>query len=244
MPARSTPPLQYNLKMTRVKRVTTAAYLVVVHLLLAYMAYELIRVRYAAATTAPDDVPPITEPEIRHTPEPEPTPCVINEITAPPEALPSITPSAGQSRQIVIPVAGVNANQLTDTFTASRSGGTRSHDAIDIMAPAGTPVLAAVTGQIVRFFDSVPGGITIYQLSEDGKYIYYYGHLQKRADDVKPGDKVTQGKTIGYVGDSGNAGAGNYHLHFSIARVTDPKRYWSGTYVNPYPYLVSGTVPD
>jgi murein DD-endopeptidase MepM/ murein hydrolase activator NlpD len=73
--------------------------------------------------------------------------------------------------------------------------------------------------------------------------MYYYAHLQRRADDIHEGDLVKQGRTIGYVGDTGNAGPGNYHLHFSIARVADPKRYWEGTYVDPYPYLMSGQAP-
>nr|AUN37266.1 M23/M37 family peptidase [uncultured bacterium] len=140
-------------------------------------------------------------------------------------------------------MSGVTADRLADTFTAARSGG-RSHDAIDIIAPQGTPVLAAVDGEIIKFFDSVPGGITIYQLSEDKRYIYYYAHLQRRADGLQPGGIVKQGTTIGYVGDTGNAGPGNYHLHFSIARTTDPKRYWEGTYLNPYPYLKSGSAPE
>jgi len=112
------------------------------------------------------------------------------------------------------------------------------------MAPVGTPVLAAAKGEIVKFFDSVPGGITIYQASEDKKFIYYYAHLQRRADNLAPGTVVAQGTVIGYVGDTGNAGAGNYHLHFSIARVPDPKRYWEGSYLNPYPFLKTGTVPE
>jgi murein DD-endopeptidase MepM/ murein hydrolase activator NlpD len=90
----------------------------------------------------------------------------------------------------------------------------------------------------------VAGGITIYVLGDDGKYMYYYAHLQRRADDVKEGDHVDQGKVIAYVGDTGNAGPGNTHLHFSIAQVTDPKRFWEGTYLNPYPLLRSGTAPQ
>ena len=112
------------------------------------------------------------------------------------------------------------------------------------MAPAGTPVIAAVDGEIARFFDSVPGGITIYQLSGDKKFVYYYAHLQRRSDAIKPGDRVTKGTVIGYVGDTGNAGPGNNHLHFSIARVADPTRVWEGTYLNPYPYLISGKAPE
>jgi murein DD-endopeptidase MepM/ murein hydrolase activator NlpD len=136
----------------------------------------------------------------------------------------------------MVPVAGVRVDQLSDTFNAARGEG-RSHDAIDIMAPGGTPVVAAAGGVIARFFDSIPGGTTIYQFTTDRKYMLYYAHLQKRADGLKAGDQVAQGQVIGYVGDTGNAGKGNFHLHFSIAVVRDPARYWEGDYLNPFPLL-------
>jgi murein DD-endopeptidase MepM/ murein hydrolase activator NlpD len=140
---------------------------------------------------------------------------------------------------LMIPVTGVKREQLTDTFTAARSNG-RGHDAIDIMAPLGTPVLAAADGEIAKFFDSKNGGITIYQYSVDKKYVYYYAHLQKRADNLKEKDFVRQGTIIGYVGDTGNAGTGNYHLHFSISMPQNPARYFEGTYINPFPLLKTG----
>ena len=138
--------------------------------------------------------------------------------------------------KLIIPVTGVRPEQLQDTFTAARSEG-RAHDAIDIMAPAGTPVLAASDGEIVRLFQSDRGGTTIYQLSPDKKLMFYYAHLQRYADGLVAGKFARQGEVIGYVGDTGNAGAGNYHLHFSIAVLADPKRYWEGTNINPYPLL-------
>ena len=137
---------------------------------------------------------------------------------------------------LIIPVAGVSPEQLTDTFTDSRSEG-RTHDAIDIMAPADTPVLAAASGRIQKLFQSERGGTTIYQVSADQKLIFYYAHLARYADGLTEGKEVRQGEVIAYVGDTGNAGAGNYHLHFSIAAVSDPKRYWEGTNLNPYPLL-------
>ena len=138
--------------------------------------------------------------------------------------------------KLIIPVTGVRPEQLQDTFTEARSEG-RVHDAIDIMAPAGTPVVAASDGEIVRLFQSDRGGTTIYQLSPDKKLVFYYAHLQRYADGLAAGKFARQGEVIGYVGDTGNAGAGNYHLHFSIAVVADPKRYWEGTNINPYPLL-------
>jgi peptidoglycan LD-endopeptidase LytH len=138
--------------------------------------------------------------------------------------------------KLIIPVVGVTASQLRDTFAEARSEG-RVHDAIDIPAPQGTPVLAAADGEIIKLFESERGGTTIYQLSNDKKLVYYYAHLQRYTDGIAPGKSVRQGDVIAYVGDTGNAGAGNYHLHFSIAIVSDPKRYWEGTNINPYPLL-------
>ncbi|HEY7786567.1 MAG TPA: peptidoglycan DD-metalloendopeptidase family protein [Pyrinomonadaceae bacterium] len=145
-------------------------------------------------------------------------------------------PSFVGSLKLIVPVAGVKSDQLLDTFAESRSEG-RVHDAIDIPAAAGTPVLAAADGEIIKLFQSDRGGTTIYQLSMDRKLVYYYAHLQRYADGLGSGKYARQGEVIGYVGDTGNAGVGNYHLHFSIAIVADPKRYWEGTNINPYPIL-------
>ena len=137
---------------------------------------------------------------------------------------------------LIIPVAGVRPDQLLDTYADARSEG-RTHDAIDIMAAAETPVLAAADGKILKLFQSERGGTTIYQLSASQDLVFYYAHLSHYADGLTEGHLVKQGEVIAYVGDTGNAGPGNYHLHFSIAVVTDPKRYWEGTNINPYPLL-------
>jgi peptidoglycan LD-endopeptidase LytH len=138
--------------------------------------------------------------------------------------------------ELIIPVAGVRPEQLIDTFDEARSEG-RVHDAIDIMAPAGTPVIAATDGKILKLFQSDRGGTTIYQLAADAKTVYYYAHLQNYADGLSEGKAVRRGEVIAFVGDTGNAGVGNYHLHFSISAVSDPNRYWEGTNINPYPLL-------
>ncbi len=173
------------------------------------------------------------------TPEPAATPVATAAIPEP-APTPATEPTANFVGQVelIIPVAGVRADQLLDTYDDARSEG-RLHDAIDIMAPAGTPVLAATSGKILRLFQSDKGGITIYQLSADEKTVYYYAHLQGYAPGLSEGNVVRQGDVIAYVGDTGNAGVGNYHLHFSIAAVSDPKRYWEGTNINPYPLLRS-----
>jgi murein DD-endopeptidase MepM/ murein hydrolase activator NlpD len=138
--------------------------------------------------------------------------------------------------KLIIPVQGVRPDQLQDTFMDARSEG-RVHDAIDIPAPAGTPVLAVADGEIAKLFQSERGGTTVYQFSADKKLIYYYAHLQRYADGLAPGKFAHQGEVIAYVGDTGNAGAGNYHLHFSISVIPNPTRYWGGTNINPYPLL-------
>jgi murein DD-endopeptidase MepM/ murein hydrolase activator NlpD len=154
---------------------------------------------------------------------------------------PPVSPSPETSNfvgtaNLIIPVAGVKPEQLVDTFDAARSEG-RVHDAIDIPAPAETAVLAAADGKIIKLFHSERGGTTIYQLSANQQFIYYYAHLSHYVDGLTEGQFVRQGQQIAYVGDTGNAGPGNYHLHFSIAIVSDPKRYWEGTNINPYPLL-------
>jgi murein DD-endopeptidase MepM/ murein hydrolase activator NlpD len=160
-------------------------------------------------------------------------------IEGTPRPTPQPSPSAPDgSASLLIPVEGVRPEQLRDTFQASRSEG-RVHDAIDIPAPHGTPVLAAADGRIVKLFASVPGGTTIYQLAPDDKTIYYYAHLDRYRDGLSEGHFARRGEVIAYVGDTGNSGAGNYHLHFSILIVSDPKRYWDGKNINPYPLLVN-----
>jgi len=162
-------------------------------------------------------------------------------LPSPVASIPSATNQAsptivGAPPHLIIPVAGVRSDQLRDTFSDARAEG-RIHDAIDIPAPLGTPVVAAADGTIVKLFHSDRGGTTIYQLSTDSRFIFYYAHLDRYAEDLAEGHIARQGEIIAYVGDTGNAGAGNYHLHFSIAVVSDPKKYWQGVNINPYPLL-------
>lgn len=137
---------------------------------------------------------------------------------------------------LVVPVVGVRADQLRDTFDDTRSE-SRAHHAIDITAPLGATVVAAAEGRIVRLFFSDKGGVTIYQTSTGERFVFYYAHLQRYAEGLKEGQLVRQGDTIGFVGDTGNAGAGNYHLHFAVWVLADPKHYWDGVPVNPYAVL-------
>lgn len=138
---------------------------------------------------------------------------------------------------LAIPVSGIRPEQLRDSYHHPRSGG-RTHNAIDIMAAEGTPVLAASHGRVLRLRTGGIGGVTIYQLDGDGKTLYYYAHLQRYAAGLAEGQEVWRGQVLGYVGDTGNAGRGNFHLHFSISYLADASRWWEGENANPYPLLV------
>ena len=129
--------------------------------------------------------------------------------------------------------------QLSDTFTQSR-GSDRRHDAIDILAPRGTPVLAVADGRIEKLFLSKPGGRTIYQFDPEGRVAYYYAHLDAYAPQLSEGQRVKRGQVIGYVGSTGNADPQAPHLHFAIFLLGPQKRWWEGTPVNPYPLLGGG----
>lgn len=166
----------------------------------------------------------------------ESVPAVVQPVQPVVQQVTQTTQVTQIKQSLIIPVAGVRPDQLLDTFSDSRSEG-RTHDAIDIMAPADTPVLAAADGTIQKLWLSERGGTSIYQVSSDQKLIFYYAHLSRYADGLSEGKQVRQGEVIAYVGDTGNAGSGNYHLHFSIASISDPKRYWEGTNINPYPLL-------
>lgn len=223
-------------------------YLIAVHIFAGLFIYENIFSKYTNKDSAQNvNIPDPTE--IRSVPTPAPVPSIFPDETPTPEqtfnqsaqnenvAPPQISGSV--SDKIMIPVAGIKRGQITDTFNDARSNG-RVHNANDIMAANGTPVVAAVTGEIAKFFDSERGGITIYQYSPDRRMVYYYAHLQRRADNLREHDTVKQGTVIGYVGDTGNAGAGNNHLHFAITVLDDPKNVFKGTEINPFPLLKDG----
>ena len=137
---------------------------------------------------------------------------------------------------LALPVIGVKPDQLIDTFDAARAAG-RRHDAIDIMAAEGTPVIAAADGTIEKFFNSARGGITIYERSADQKWMYYYAHLSAYAPGLAEGQQVKRGQVIARVGHSGDASAAGPHLHFAINVMGPNDRWWNGTAINPYPLL-------
>jgi len=137
---------------------------------------------------------------------------------------------------LAIPVTGVRAEQLTDTYDEARGQG-RRHDAIDIMANEGTPVIAAADGKVEKLFNSVRGGITVYVRSPDQKWMYYYAHLQGYAPGLHEGQDVKRGQVIALVGHTGDASAAGPHLHFAVNTMGQGERWWQGTPINPYPLL-------
>lgn len=136
-----------------------------------------------------------------------------------------------------MPVQGFDAHNLRDTFGDKRVG--HRHEALDIMAARGTPVLAADDGKITKLFRSIAGGITIYEEDPSGRYVYYYAHLDRYAGGLAEGQAVKRGEVVGYVGSTGNAPANAPHLHFTIFELGSDKRWWKGKAVNPFPYLVA-----
>jgi peptidoglycan LD-endopeptidase LytH len=140
---------------------------------------------------------------------------------------------------VIVPVAGITASDLNDNYLQARGGGTRTHGAIDIMAPRNTPVLAAVDGTIHKLFTSAGGGLTIYQFDQREELVYYYAHLDRYALTVHEGQFVKQGSVIGFVGTTGNAAPDAPHLHFAIEVLPPTKEWWKGTPVNPYPILTA-----
>ncbi len=152
---------------------------------------------------------------------------------------PLASPDLGR-RSLVLPVQGIRPQDLHDTFTESRSGD-RVHEALDILAPRNTPVLAVEDGRIAKLFTSKLGGLTIYQFDPSETYTYYYAHLESYAGGLQEGALLRRGQVIGFVGTSGNAAPDAPHLHFAIFRLTPEKRWWEGEPVNPFPVL--GGVP-
>jgi murein DD-endopeptidase MepM/ murein hydrolase activator NlpD len=138
--------------------------------------------------------------------------------------------------RLLVPVQGVTAAQLRDTFNERRDG-LRPHEAIDIAAPVGTPVLAADDGRIAKLFLSKPGGLTVYQFDPTGQFAYYYAHLDRYAPGLAAGQSVRRGTVIGYVGVTGNARPEAPHLHFAIFRLGPQKLWWKGEAINPFSYL-------
>lgn len=216
-----------------------------------------IRKSPGAASSADAVETPQAETEPTQLPSAEPTARPISEVSVPADiqpapiatlplqtsvaALPNKVESPAGATGLLLPVQGIAREQLHDTFTDARSQG-RSHDAIDIMAPAGTPVLAVADGRVEKLFTSVRGGLTIYQFEPSGRLAYYYAHLQRYADGLAQGQALRRGQVIGYVGSTGNASPEAPHLHFAIFVLGPERHWWEGQAINPYPVLMGEQV--
>jgi len=174
--------------------------------------------------------------EVKPTKKEEPAP-----VAPPPAAttVPAVTSTIVEdlrNRQLTLPVHGIKRDDLRDTFNETR-GSSRRHEALDVLAPRNTPVLAVEDGKIAKLFLSDAGGITIYQFDPTEAYCYYYAHLERYAEGVKEGAPIKRGQVIGYVGTTGNAPRDTPHLHFAIFKLTDEKKWWQGTAIDPYSVL-------
>ena len=201
----------------------------------------------AVVTIFPSGAAVIAEPivgaapgkiDVKPTKDGEPAP-----VAPPPAAEPPPTPVMSANsledlrmRSLLLPVQGINRSKLHSNFDEQR-GGTRKHEALDILAPRNTPVLAVEDGKIARLFLSDAGGITIYQYDPSMTYVYYYAHLERYAPGLKEGQAIRKGDVIGYVGTTGNAPRDTPHLHFAIIKMTDDKHWWQGTAIDPYSVL-------
>lgn len=175
----------------------------------------------------PHDPPPAGEPRVGTAGSPDgpgPTPSL-----GPPPA------AELADRDLLVPVDGIGQQQLVRSFDDPR--GSRRHEAIDILAPMGTPVRAVEDGRVARLFTSKAGGITVYQFDPTDRYCYYYAHLDRYAPGLRENDVVRKGQIIGYVGVSGNAPKDTPHLHFAIFLLTDQKRWWEGAPIDPFDAL-------
>ncbi len=141
-----------------------------------------------------------------------------------------------RKRVLNVPIKGAARQDIKDSFTELR-GGSRRHEAIDLLAPRHTPVVAVEDGTIARLFYSEAGGTTVYQFDPAKTYVYYYAHLERYADGIVEGAVVKRGQVLGYVGTSGNAPKDTPHLHFAIFKMTDKKEWWQGTPIDPFQVL-------
>lgn len=193
------------------------------------------RARIAEPTVV--EGPPI---EARMPPVTGAPPVPAIDVRPPGESSLQRSESTSFDRTIGLPIAGLKEADVHDTFNQSRGNGERRHEATDILAPRGTPVVAVDTGLIQKLFTSKPGGLTVYQYDSLEKYCYYYAHLDRYAEGLKEGMLVKRGDRIGYVGVTGNSDPNVPHLHFAILQLGPEKKWWEGTTpINPYGALIS-----
>jgi len=163
-------------------------------------------------------------------------PPAADPIALPPLDVPAIEELA--RRGLRLPIDSMDPEPLKGAFDERRGGGTRMHEAVDILAPRNTPVHAVENGTIAKLFLSKAGGKTIYQFDPSGRFCYYYAHLERYADGIREGQRISRSDVIGYVGTSGNAPPNTPHLHFAIFQLTSAHHWWQGTPIDPYPVFI------
>lgn len=188
--------------------------------LLAALALAVRAVPTPAAAVAPS---PLALAEIPAGGAEAAVPAVRLQAVAPPNFPMEVTPRC----------------DILDNFGDPRSGG-RTHAGMDILATLGQDVYAMKDGTLTLQTFANSGGSSslsgnLWRLTaSDGSGDYYiYAHLSEFAPGLSKGSIVYAGQLIGFVGDTGNAGPGNYHLHFEI-------HPGGGNAVNPLPLV---TVP-
>jgi murein DD-endopeptidase MepM/ murein hydrolase activator NlpD len=137
--------------------------------------------------------------------------------------------------RLSMPLASIDPKTLKNQFDDARSG--HKHEALDILAPRGTPVLAVAEGNVVKLFTSKDGGLTVYQFDNNQEYAFYYAHLDSYAPNLKEGMLLRRGDTLGYVGTTGDAPKDTPHLHLAVFKLGPEKKWWQGTALNPLPML-------
>ncbi len=142
-----------------------------------------------------------------------------------------------RDRHLLVPVAGADMAKVEDSFNEPRDGGGRTHRALDILAPRGTPILSADDGKILRMSNSALGGICMYTVDPENRIVYYYAHMDHYNDAMSPGRAIVKGDTLGFVGTTGNAPKDTPHLHFQIMRWPADGKYWNGDPIDPFVLL-------
>jgi peptidoglycan LD-endopeptidase LytH len=196
----------------------------------------------ATRSVSPAPIATIPFPVVNATPL---APSGASAVTSTPDAEPTETPPAGslsrafstlEGRTLAMPVVSAKTLDLRDNFDEARGAG--KHEAIDILAPRGTPVVAVDEGKVAKLFTSKQGGLTVYQFDRDETHAYYYAHLDRYADGLHEGAYLARGDPIGFVGTTGNAPPNTPHLHFAIMELGPEKHWWEGKPINPYPFLM------
>lgn len=173
-----------------------------------------------------------------------PVQAALNELPEPPaESPPPAAPLARtdedylHERELMVPVEGVKPEKVANTYWQDRDGGARTHQAVDILAKRGTPVLSVDSGTVLRLSKNTLGGITVYATDPERRFVFYYAHLDRYAAGLHEGQIVAQGEVLGYVGTTGNAPKNTPHLHFQVMRFVDARQWWNGPPLDPRPFL-------